>query len=219
MKVQGGLGGAFLVVSYTAATISFHENGASPDTIEDSAEQFLKKGLMPKMSLVITGSTSNNKTVTINTVTAGLITLIASDTLTEEIAGDSVTLASASAGAQVLGFRNSTIDDGVATEDTSCYEDYPYETHEVTTKNWAGRLEGFWLTESKKDEWLGQQLTFRIFIRQAASPSASDPAVYYQGLGIVQRLPKDIPAKQLVKQSVDIVGNGQLTLTVKTNAW
>jgi hypothetical protein len=58
-----------------------------------------------------------------------------------------------------------------------------------------------------------------MFIRTSASPSAGSPAVYYQGVGIVRGLPTDVPTRALVKQSLDIIGDGQLSLTVKTDAW
>lgn len=218
MKVVGGIGGAFLSISYTASTISFHENTPSADTIEDSAGLFLQKGFMPGMTVTITDTASNNKTVTIASVTATVITLIATDDLADEAEG-SATLASASVGAQIMGFRNTALDDGIEVEDTTCYEDFPYETHETSIKNWTAKIDGFWLTEAIKSEWVGEQFTFRIFIRTSASPSAGSPAVYYQGVGIVQGLPTDVPVRQAVKQSLDIIGNGQLTLTVKTDAW
>ena len=218
MKIVGGLGGAFLSIAYVATKITFVENTPAADTIVDTYGLFLEKGFMPGMSITITETASNNKTVTIASVTATTITLIAADDLTDEAEG-TATLTSAAKGAQVLGMNNITLDDGIDVEDSTCYENYPYETHEVGFKPWTASIGGFWLTDVPKSHWVGKELTFMFFIRTSASPSASNPAVYYQGSGYVQRLPTEVPTRQLVKQSVDIVGDGQLTLTVKTSAW
>lgn len=73
-----------------ATTISFAD--ADPDTIDDSASGFLKAGFKAGDVITVSGSTSNDNTYTIATVTAGTITLIAADTLTTEVAGDTVTI-------------------------------------------------------------------------------------------------------------------------------
>ena len=218
MKVVGGLGGAFLGINYVATKITFIENGASPDTIVDTYGLLLQKGSMPGMAITITETANNNKTVTIGTVTATVMTLIAADDLTDEAEG-TATLTSATKGAQVLGMNNISIDDGIDVEDSTCFEDHPYETHEVGFRSWTANIGGFWLTDVPKSHWLGKELVFMLFLRTAAIPSASNPAVYYQGSGIVQGLPVDVPARQLVKQTINIIGNGQLELIVKTTAW
>lgn len=78
-------------ISYTATTISFVENGASPDTIEDSANGFVDAGFTAGKSITISGSTSNNIQTTITTVAAGSLT-IPDGVLTAEVAGDTVTI-------------------------------------------------------------------------------------------------------------------------------
>ncbi len=76
----------------TMNTISFHNNGANPDTIEDSANQFILSGFKAGMVFEVSGSTANDDTYTIAGITAGVITLLATDALFTESAGDSVTL-------------------------------------------------------------------------------------------------------------------------------
>ncbi len=73
---------------YTASTIAFADS--NPDTITDSANGF--GDFSAGQSLVVSGSGSNDGTYTIDTVTAGTITLKASDTLAGEGEGASVTL-------------------------------------------------------------------------------------------------------------------------------
>ncbi len=78
--------------SYTASTISFHENTPAADTLEDSASQFVIEGYKKGMVISIAGSDDNDQIVTIASVTAGVITLLATDDLVEEVEGDSITL-------------------------------------------------------------------------------------------------------------------------------
>jgi len=76
----------------TAITIAFNDNGASADTITDSGAGFVTAGFVAGDKITVSGSTSNDGDYTIDTVVAGTITLIATDSLTTEIAGDTVTI-------------------------------------------------------------------------------------------------------------------------------
>ena len=90
-----------------ASTISFTANaGVSADTISDSASGFLTAGFRAGDRIVVSGSTSNDGTCLIYSVTAGTITLDTTERLPlTEIAGDVVTL-------KTLGGR--PISDGVS---------------------------------------------------------------------------------------------------------
>lgn len=81
LKMQG---------SYTAATIAFVDNGASNDTITDSANGFLTAGFASGDIISISGSTANNRNFTIGSVTAGEITLVPNDAVATEVAGPSI---------------------------------------------------------------------------------------------------------------------------------
>jgi len=76
----------------TASTISFTHNAESADTISDSGNGFVTAGFVEGDKITITGDSENNGDYTIDSVVAGTITLISTDTLTTEIAGDSVTI-------------------------------------------------------------------------------------------------------------------------------
>ncbi len=78
---------------YEAITIAFAEGGAT-DTITDSANGFVTAGFAAAMGLIVEGSTSNDqRALTIADRTSSVITLTATtDDLTEEIAGDTVSL-------------------------------------------------------------------------------------------------------------------------------
>lgn len=90
--VGGGYANCVVHRSITASTIAFVNS--NPDTITDSANGFLTAGFRPGTAITVTGSTSgtNDNTFTIESVTASTITLIASDSLTAQSAGPSVTI-------------------------------------------------------------------------------------------------------------------------------
>jgi len=74
--------------------ISFHDNGAGEeDTIETVAGNFLAAAFSVGKTIIIAGSTSNNITTTILSVTEKVIN-IGTGLLTEEVAGDTVTITS-----------------------------------------------------------------------------------------------------------------------------
>ena len=80
----------------TATTIAFVNS--NPDTITDSGSGFLTAGFAEEDTIIITGSSFNdaNCTVaspcTIDSVTAGTITLVSENTLSVEAVGDTVTI-------------------------------------------------------------------------------------------------------------------------------
>lgn len=74
-------------ISFVAGTA-----GTVAPTILDSDSNFLNAGFAAGDTLFVTGSTANNRAFTIGSVTAGVITLIMSDTLATEGAGPSITV-------------------------------------------------------------------------------------------------------------------------------
>ena len=62
----------------------------TPATILDSNNNFVNAGFAAGDTLMVTGSAANSKAFTIASVTAGVITLIANDSLTSEVAGQPI---------------------------------------------------------------------------------------------------------------------------------
>lgn len=81
-----------VIKTKTATTIAFVDS--NPDTITDSGSGFVTAGFRNGMKIKVSGATNvgNNSTFTIATVTAGVITLVPTDTLTAEAAGNSITI-------------------------------------------------------------------------------------------------------------------------------
>ena len=74
------------------ATISFSD--ANPDEILDSGDGFVAAGFVAGQVITVTGDSDNNDTYTIASVAIGTIVLEAGDELSNEVAGDDVTIAS-----------------------------------------------------------------------------------------------------------------------------
>jgi hypothetical protein len=75
----------------TANTISFSDS--DPDTILDSNNGFITAGFIPGTRLIVSGSVLNDfGAKTVETVAAGVLTLISTDKLNNEAAGATVTL-------------------------------------------------------------------------------------------------------------------------------
>jgi hypothetical protein len=217
MKMQGGLGGVYVYATYTASTLSFHENTPLADTIEDSANGFLSAGLVVGMTITISDTADNNKDVTIAALTVGVLTVLLTDDLTDEIEG-SATLTTPAYGYQVLGFKQWTGSNGIEKVESTCFEDYPFKTHKLTLKDWSATFTGFWLS-TERGSWLGRELHFMLFQRFALSPSATNPAVYWSGHATVTDIPENWAIDTLINQDITIAGNGVLTPTTKTTAW
>lgn len=79
----------------TANTIAFLNT--NPDTITDSGNRFVAAGFLSGDEILVSGSDTNNGSYTIDTVVAGTITLVATDTLVADAAGDVVTIAASRA--------------------------------------------------------------------------------------------------------------------------
>lgn len=79
--------------TYTKNTISFT---SSTQTISDSANGFVTAGFQPGQQIIVTGSASNNGTFTVVSVASGAIVVV--ENLTDELAGNSVTITGATNG-------------------------------------------------------------------------------------------------------------------------
>lgn len=88
---------SYAKASITAATIAFVEGGVAKDTITDSASGFVTADFYAGQIITVSGSTSNDGEYELYSVVAGTLTLIATDDLTAEVLGDTVTIVSNSA--------------------------------------------------------------------------------------------------------------------------
>ncbi len=99
----------------SSTSVVFVDGGGSNDTIEDTAGVFISAGLTANDSITVVGSTSNDGTYVVATITADTITLDAAETLTTEPSGDIITLTqthSVSVTATTIAFNDDEIGTG-----------------------------------------------------------------------------------------------------------
>jgi hypothetical protein len=87
---------AFPLTRLTGTGIAFLNS--NPDTITDTGSGFLTAGFKAGDRIIASGTASNNKTFTIDSVVAGTITLVSGDFVVAEGAGASMTIALAEMG-------------------------------------------------------------------------------------------------------------------------
>ncbi len=80
------------IPTLVSSGISFEDNDPDPDTISDSGSGFLSADFEVGQRIRVKYSTSNNRTTTIDQITAGTITLRAGDDLNVEAAGRPITI-------------------------------------------------------------------------------------------------------------------------------
>ena len=98
--------------SFVGTDISFTDGTPSADSIASVTTDFLDEGLVADDFIQITGSTSNDTTVQIDTATQHLLTLETTAALTTEVAGDTVLIRSLNADTPthyLTDFRNNYI--------------------------------------------------------------------------------------------------------------
>ncbi|MDQ1316369.1 MAG: hypothetical protein QG588_16 [Candidatus Poribacteria bacterium] len=173
----------------TANTIAFVEGGASKDTITDSGAGFVAAGFKAGDVIWITGSTDNNKTVTIYSVTTTTITILATDDLAAEIAGDDVT---------IRAINN-------------------WLKYTPTSKGWTASLDNLWTVT--EDALFGVPRRYEFFDQYYASPSGGNPVYYLEGIGIANQIDTQINVLEVIKQPITITGIGSLTTKTKTTSW
>ena len=120
-----------------SSTLTFAENTPSADTIADSGNGFVTAGFKPDMIITVTNTSSNDGAYVIDTVTAGLITLILSDDLADESPATG-TLTAAVGWQDFLGPGISVHADTVKWSMVT-YEDEVYATNGIDKVLYTGR--------------------------------------------------------------------------------
>ena len=119
-----------------ASTIAFNDNGGSPDTITDSASNFLNAGFAAEDEITITGSSTagNNVTATIVSVVAGTITLATGTLGATVAAGSEITIGAGTAvKARIFVTKKAEVADGgkFVITDLDDYPEFPEQFHET----------------------------------------------------------------------------------------
>lgn len=131
--IAGYAGAVYYRPRIKKTTISFADT--DPDTILDSGNDFVDAGFLPAKNIVVSGSTSNDGTYLVATVTRGVITLDGGEALTAEVAGDLVTIIQTEE-VQLLGFYNWSMPYAIDNPEVTAYDSNGYKEYITALKGW-----------------------------------------------------------------------------------
>ena len=212
-KVPGKVGALYYrKARIQAITIAFNDNDPSADTITDSGNGLVTAGFEAGDHIVVSGSTSNDGTYLAATVVAGTVTLDPADTLTDEVAGDLVTIVEALPGSVAAAFYNWTLDIGGDVVECTTFDSDGWREYIATLRDWTATAEKYWVSDSNQDDWIGTEMLVRFFTRYDASPDVTN-AFFYEGYALVTGLSTAAPVGELVTQTLTFQGTPKATLT------
>lgn len=232
-KQHGKLGAVYAPAGLIrATTISFTASGGY---INDSGNGFITSGFQPGQVIVVTGSASNNATFTIATggVAAGKLTVTGTPTgVQNELAGATVLIVVKAPGTVIAGCSNWTLDKTIDLGETTDFQDGGTAIGATSHKgiktriaglfDWTATAEGFW--DDATTKWRGGTaqggiVMVRLFEKYVASPSAPDPAYYWEGLAYCEKSNTKVDVQDVNKQTLNFTGIGVITYTTKTASW
>ncbi len=218
--VSGKTGAIYISPKYTAITIAAVDS--TPDTFTDSASGFVTAGFTASDLITVSGFTTpaNNDTFEVDTVVAGTLTLAAGETLTAEIAGDTVTIVVATPGlqAQVAGFKDWSLNYEGAALETTDFADIGIRTYIAGITGWSATANEYWDAGSLHNDWIGTIKRIRFFMLYNASPNVTT-AYYYEGDAVITVSGPAVAVDGIVTQAMSFQGTGALTFITQSIAW
>lgn len=210
METAGKVGAIYYRKARIQGTgIAFVENGQ--DTITDTGDGFVDAGFESGDHITVSGSTSNDGTYLIDTVAVGTLTLDSNDTLTDEVAGDNVTIIEAAPGTQIAGFYNWSLHDGVDLADITDFGDVGIEKSIPTINRWSATAEKYWQTDSHQEAWLGSEKTVRFFTLYDGSPDITT-VYYFEGNAFISGIDTNTPVGEVITQTLTFQGSAWATI-------
>jgi len=196
--------------------------GVSSTGILNFVTEGYKGGMLVTLSGA--GTTENNRTFTISTVSSGVITVseaVTSSTGTGETDTGVITMLEAEPGYQEAGFHNWTVNYKIGLLDTTAFDTSSGGRSYLTNiTDWTASADKYFLsTGNPVNDWLGETVKARFFMKYVASPSSTDAARYYEGNTIVTGIDMGTPVDALITQGISFQGVGALTPTTRVTAW
>ena len=216
-EVAGYEGAVYYRHGYFSGTVSFADASPSADTI--TASSLSSAGFAASDTIEVTGTTSNDGNYTIASISASVITLSASDTLTSQ-ASVASTVIQTLPGTQLGGFHNWTVTYDAGLYETTAFEDAGTRTYISGYKGWSATADKYYLTSSSKATWVtsGSTIKVRFFINYESSPS-STAAHYLEGSAVVVGYDTTTPIDGAITQSMRLQGKGALSFVTRSTAW
>ena len=181
-----------------------------------------KNGMLVTLSGA--GTTENNRTFTCVTVAAKVLTVseaVTASTGTGNTDTGAVTILEAEPGYQELGFHNWAINYKVGLLDKTAFDTSSGGRSYVTDiTDWTASADKYFLsTGNPVNDWLGETVKARFFMKYVATPSTGNATRYYEGDTIVTGIDMGTPVDALITQSISFQGVGSLTPTTRVTGW
>jgi len=219
-EIHGKLGAVYYSRGWiNAITIAFNDNDPDADTITDSGTGFVTAGFTATDKITVAGSDSNDGTYTLGNVAAGVLTLDEADELTNEEAGDDITIVNAIPGNLAAGFLDWSVDLGADVVEITDFADEGVKAYIAGGTGWTAAARRHWITDALLDSWLGNTYLVRFFVQYKATPSADPKAYYYHGRAIVTGIAVNEAHDAVVEQALTFQGIGALTFATREEAW
>lgn len=208
-KQYAKTGALYFAPFMTAITIAFTDD--DPDTITDSGNGFVAAGFKEGDLITVSGSTSNDGNYTIDTggVAAGVLTLIGGDSLTAEVAGDSVTVFVALPGQIVAGFFGWSVTDVIDVAEVTDFVDGAagFKKYITGLEDWTGDAAGYWLTDDFHHFMIGKELVIQFFEVYDAAPNVTTVHLL-RGKAIVTGIDVDTDVNDAIHENLTFQGTG-----------
>ena len=220
-EIHGNQGAIFYLNGYLADDgIAFVDSG--PDTLTHDLNGFVTAGFAEGDTISIAGSDSNDDEYTIagGGVAAGTITLIGTDTLTGEIAGDDIIMQTVP-GTQLGGFFNWSLNWDSEAHDVTDFADGTFRTFMGGLTTWTASAEKRWLTggvAADTEPQPGDTHYLRFFVVYTAAPNVTTN-YFYEGSAICTSVTPATPVDGIVQGTISWQGSNTLIWTTRTIAW
>jgi hypothetical protein len=220
-EIHGNQGSIFYRSGYLADDgIAFVDSG--PDTLTHDLNGFVTAGFVEGDTFSISGSDDNEGEYTIagGGVAAGTVTLIGTDTLTGEAAGDDIIMQTVP-GTQMGGFFNWTLSWDAEMHDVTDFADGTARTFMGGLTTWTASAEKMWLTggaAADTEPEPGDTHYLRFFVIYTATPNVTTN-YFYEGSAICTAVNPTTAVDAIVKGNISWQGSSTLTWTTRNTAW
>ena len=184
---------------------------------------FVTEGYKGGMLVTLSGATptENNRTFTIGTVTTRVMTVNEAVTDSSGTSTGIIVFTEAEPGYQEAGFHNWTVSYKIGLLDTTAFDTSSGGRSYITDiTEWTASADKYFLsTGNPVNDWLGETVKARFFMKYVASPSSTDAARYYEGNTIVTGIDMGTPVDALITQNISFQGVGALTPRTRVTGW
>lgn len=228
MAIITGINGAVYHFAELTKTAVGGDIVYAPNAIISSAINFKTTGFEAGHFLTITNSSTtaggdNNGYWTVSAVTTGAVgsqmTIV--QTLSTGTDTGTPTIAEKEPGIEKMGFYNWTLNYTNEIYDaTNFYDSSGGRTYVAGITDWNATAEKYFLsTGGNLEDWIGDTVKIRFFMKYVSTPTTANTAQYFEGDAIVRGISQATPVDALITSTLNFQGISALTETIRARAW